>query len=112
MIPQASTIRFVRNVIRSDSTAAARFPSFNPRQHGLALKQRHLPKDRAILHFGMTFAFRWVSLRTKEKTKMTTKINLNGLMENLNCRETLVRDTQNVKVKTSLRAGAMNIKRG
>lgn len=69
-------------------------------------------KNRAIFHFGMAFAIRWVSLRTEEKTKMTTKINLNGQMENLNRREALVRDTQNVKVKTSLRAGAMNIKRG
>ena len=43
---------------------------------------------------------------------MTTKINLNAEMENLNRREALVRDTQNVKVKTSLRAGAMHIKRG
>jgi len=43
---------------------------------------------------------------------MTTKINLNGEMENLSRRETLVRDSKSVKVKTALRAGAMNIKRG
>jgi len=43
---------------------------------------------------------------------MTTKINLNGEMENLNCRETLVRDSKNMKVKTTLRAGMPNYKRG
>jgi hypothetical protein len=42
---------------------------------------------------------------------MKTKINLNAGMENLNRRETLVRDSQNVKVKTSLRAGVINMKR-
>ena len=43
---------------------------------------------------------------------MTTKINLNAEMENLNRRETLVCDSKNMKVKTTLRAGAMNLKRG
>jgi hypothetical protein len=41
---------------------------------------------------------------------MTTKINLNGEMENLSRRETLVRDSKNLNVKTAIRAGAM--KRG
>jgi hypothetical protein len=43
---------------------------------------------------------------------MKTKINLNSELENLNRRETLVRDSSNVKVKTAIRAGAMNLKRG
>jgi hypothetical protein len=39
---------------------------------------------------------------------MTTKINLNAETENLSRRETLVRDSKNVKVKTSIRAGRLN----
>ena len=34
---------------------------------------------------------------------MKTKINLNAEMESLNRRETLVRDSKNVKVKTAIR---------
>jgi hypothetical protein len=41
---------------------------------------------------------------------MTTKINLNTEMENLDRRETLVRDSKNLNVKTAIRAGAL--KRG
>jgi hypothetical protein len=41
---------------------------------------------------------------------MTTKINLNAGIENLNRRETLVRDSKNLNVKTAVRAGAL--KRG
>jgi hypothetical protein len=41
---------------------------------------------------------------------MTTKINLNAEMENLSRRETLVRDSKNLKVKSAIRAGYL--KRG
>ncbi len=41
---------------------------------------------------------------------MTTKINLNAAMENLSRRETLVRDSKNVKVKTAIRAGFLHFK--
>lgn len=37
---------------------------------------------------------------------MKTKINLNADMNGLNQRETLVRDSKNLKVKTAIRAGA------
>ncbi len=41
---------------------------------------------------------------------MTTKINLNSEMENLSRRETLVRDSKNLKVKSAVRAGRNNLK--
>jgi hypothetical protein len=37
---------------------------------------------------------------------MKTKINLDAEMNGLNQRETLVRDSKNLKVKTAIRAGA------
>jgi hypothetical protein len=41
---------------------------------------------------------------------MKTKINLNGVMENLKGRETLIRDYKSVKVKTAIRAGFLHFK--
>ncbi len=43
---------------------------------------------------------------------MTTKINLNAEMVNLSRRETLVRDSKNLNVKTAIRAGSVHFKRG
>ena len=40
---------------------------------------------------------------------MKTKINLNAEMENLNRRETLVRDSKNLNVKTAIRAGIRRV---
>jgi hypothetical protein len=69
-----------------------------------------LTEGSAIWGFGTTLALEGVSLGTEEKKKMTTKINLNAEIESLSRRETLVRDSKNVKVKTAVRAGML--KRG
>jgi len=41
---------------------------------------------------------------------MKTKIKLNSGIESLNQRETLVRDSKNLKVKTAMRAGGIHFK--
>jgi hypothetical protein len=83
----------------------------------VALSRRHLwLENRDFTRLCNAFAF-WHDgciiegvLRDRGEKKMTTKINLNAEMENLSRRETLVRDSKNVRVKTAVRAGML--KRG
>jgi len=69
------------------------------------LSKNHVTVER-VSDFWHDVCNRTGVLRDKGETKMKTKINLNADMNGLNQRETLVRDSKNLKVKTAIRAGA------